>query len=128
MNRGSAQGGTINISDLNLGIPEYDCNTSFFNVIMANIRLVDMCLAGAEGYDKVSFPLLVDSLIAKCGPMREELKKTKKELIKELDKEKMTKDDRNQRLIEINMEVYGQTVTYLYKYLNFEQRIGVMKS
>jgi hypothetical protein len=120
--------GLVSISDLNLGIPEYDCNTSFFNVIMANIRLVDMCLAGAEGYDKVSFPLLVDALIAKCGPRREELSKQKKNMVDALEEQRLTKDQKNQQLTDINMEIYGETVTYLYKYLNFEQRVGVMRS
>ena len=123
----SSKGMNLDISELNLGTPAYQPNDAFFQVIMHNLLLIDNCLAGLEGYDKLSFPLLVDSLIRKCGPtLRPALESRKKELVKECVKPTMSMQEKEVAMHDVNMGIYGETVDKLYKYLNLEQKMGVM--
>ena len=119
------------VTDFNLGVPEYDCNTMFFNAIMRNIMLIDNSIAGLEGYDVVSVPLLVDSLISKTGKeKRPELQKKKKEIIASYLKEVEGKDKtaKDAAKIDGNIEALGYVIDHLFKYLNLETKLGVMES
>jgi hypothetical protein len=117
------------VTEFNLGVPEYDCNTMFFNVIMRNLMLIDSAIAGLEGYNALNVPILIDSLISKTGKeKRPELMKKKKEIVAVYTEGKTTKEDRNAAILEANIEVLGYVVDHLFKYLNLETKLGVMES
>lgn len=117
------------VTEFNLGVPEYDCNTAFFNVIMRNLVLIDTSIAGLEGYSALNVPILIDSLIAKTGKeKRPMLMEKKKELVQKHLEGITSKDDKDAAILDANIEALGFVVDHLFKYLNLETKLGVMES
>jgi len=113
---------------IEVGAPEYDVNTSYFNVVMNNLLVIDSALAGAQGYSNINVPLLVDSLIAKILSKDEKkrIKQFKRDMIKEYKDGKHTKPDIDFAILEANMETLGECIEYFNKYLTFETKLGIM--
>lgn len=111
-----------------LGAPEWDVNTSYFNVVLNNLLVIDSAIAGMDGYSNINIPLLVDSLIAKILSKKEKqrIKELKKKTVEEYLKDKTSKEDRNYALLEANMEILGECIEYFNRYLTFETKLGFM--
>ena len=113
---------------IEVGAPEYDVNTSYFNVVMNNLLVIDSALAGADGYSNINVPLLIDSLIAKILSKEEKkrIKEFKRDTIKSYKEGKRTKEDLDIAILEANMEALGECIEYFNKYLTFETKLGIM--
>lgn len=113
---------------IEVGAPEYDVNTSYFNVVMNNLLVIDSALAGADGYSNINVPLLIDSLIAKILSKEEKkrIKEFKRDTIKSYKEGKKTKEDLDIAILEANMEALGECIEYFNKYLTFETKLGIM--
>lgn len=119
------------VTEFNLGVSEYGVNDLFFQAIIRNIMLIDMSIAGLDGYNAVNVPMLVDSLIAKTGrENRQAIRERKKEIVKSHLEgiDVRDKDAKDQAIFEANMDALGYVIDHYYRYLNFETKHGVMES